>query len=998
MSEKKDALYRWLLLAVCAACAGVSVFMVWNARFTLDPDAGVVALMARHMAEGTDFPVFFYGQPYMGSLEPAVSALFFLIFGASELALCMGTALIGLCVLPVVYFWARDAAGRWAGLAALAFLAIGPAGYFPYMSVPRGGYALIVLSAALVLWLSVRILSREWMRESADWRLYAALGLAAGAGWWTSALASASLATAGLLFLCIMRRRLASWRVLIAGLAFFAGSAPFWIWNIRHDWASFVYYAGGAHHAPFLANLVTWLPARFLLLMGLEKVPGWRAAPVLVLLGVALLSGLMLLFRSLRSGNRRAALPLTAAALFMLVSLLLFCDSNFARLRTPRYLAPLVPALAVVIGAGTVWLHDRIRRLAVIPLLALVLLQAGELKVVRARAESQRVRRDSLAAFAGQVRAAGHDVVYRGFSDYWLNFMSRETVCFTPLDGERYGPSFERAEKTDTPAVAGNYGYVREFLFCSGGTAQCDNVFYGFRPPAMAERPIARDRIAGITAPGGEDVLDQLTDGSFDTFVERPFQDKPPAEECFVVSFRASTEVCGFRLLNRSSMYPAKMRVEGRASAGADWVILKNDVVVPKFCWSGPRPFWGGRFRRIECRFEPALVSEVRISFLRTDPRAIWRFAELDMQEPGPPSSPESEALPGLLESLKTAGVGRLYCSRWIAIKVRDALGGGMTTEMMETAAPVAGRRHVNNMSLSESAGILVRSEDAALTRRALARRRVNMAEIPTGPWVLFHFGPGQWDPAYSMDHGLYWTGYACLTYRDWMWAWALFRRAESDFAASGNVDRAIADAHEVLAICPHWQPVMSWLAGCLKGAGRREEARQWEEKAGRIWLPDTLAAIRFANGVELAGVSMVDGPFQPGSSVGIRYFFRCPSDYPPHSRSVFVHFRHRGNVVFQDDHVLLEKHDTGFQPFPMTFVEERSVRIPSNAPPGAYEIGLGLYDPRAAMSRTAMNTSLPASRRMAILPVRLEISAAQAGASAAGAECCTETILPTTE
>ena len=211
--EKSDVLHRRLLIAVCAVCACVRVFLVWNTRFMLDPDAGVVALMAKHMAEGVGFPVFFYGQPYMGSLEPAVSAALFIIFGASELALCAGTALIGLCVLPVAYLWARDAAGRWAGLAALVFLALGPAGYFPYLVVPRGGYAVIILAGTLVLWLSARILSVETRRERANWRLFTGLGLAAGAGWWTSALEAAAIGTAGLLFLCVMRRRLAAWRL-----------------------------------------------------------------------------------------------------------------------------------------------------------------------------------------------------------------------------------------------------------------------------------------------------------------------------------------------------------------------------------------------------------------------------------------------------------------------------------------------------------------------------------------------------------------------------------------------------------------------------------------------------------------------------------------------------------------------------------------------------------------------------------------------------------------
>jgi len=59
---------------ILAGCA-LRVLSAWFMQFKPNSDVGVVALMAKHMAEGVDFPVFFYGQPYMGSLEPAVSAL-----------------------------------------------------------------------------------------------------------------------------------------------------------------------------------------------------------------------------------------------------------------------------------------------------------------------------------------------------------------------------------------------------------------------------------------------------------------------------------------------------------------------------------------------------------------------------------------------------------------------------------------------------------------------------------------------------------------------------------------------------------------------------------------------------------------------------------------------------------------------------------------------------------------------------------------------------------
>ena len=59
----------WLLWATAALCLNIS------------PDYAIVVTMARDIAHGRGFPVFFYGQAYMGSLEPAFSALLCRLFG-----------------------------------------------------------------------------------------------------------------------------------------------------------------------------------------------------------------------------------------------------------------------------------------------------------------------------------------------------------------------------------------------------------------------------------------------------------------------------------------------------------------------------------------------------------------------------------------------------------------------------------------------------------------------------------------------------------------------------------------------------------------------------------------------------------------------------------------------------------------------------------------------------------------------------------------------------
>ena len=76
-------------LAAAALLAGVAARIAgaWAARALAEPDPTVVALMARHLAALREFPIFFYGQAYMGSLDAWLIAAGFALFGDSVLTI-----------------------------------------------------------------------------------------------------------------------------------------------------------------------------------------------------------------------------------------------------------------------------------------------------------------------------------------------------------------------------------------------------------------------------------------------------------------------------------------------------------------------------------------------------------------------------------------------------------------------------------------------------------------------------------------------------------------------------------------------------------------------------------------------------------------------------------------------------------------------------------------------------------------------------------------------
>src|SRR5215207_5965792 len=78
----------------------------------LDGDEAVVGLMARHIAYSGERPVFYYGQPYLGSLEAFSAAPLFAVFGSSAQLLKLVPTLYSLGFLLLTTMLARRLFGH----------------------------------------------------------------------------------------------------------------------------------------------------------------------------------------------------------------------------------------------------------------------------------------------------------------------------------------------------------------------------------------------------------------------------------------------------------------------------------------------------------------------------------------------------------------------------------------------------------------------------------------------------------------------------------------------------------------------------------------------------------------------------------------------------------------------------------------------------------------------------------------------------------------------
>lgn len=205
-----DALVDWAqryprLPLVFALIAGVlaRLVLVIRSNALIDGDEAMVGIQAEHILRG-DFPTYFFGQAYMGSLETYLIAALFRLFGPSSWAMRAVPVLLSLLLVYLTWRLAYVLLPResratpfLAGLAAL-FAAVPPL----YDAVTElrtwGGqievYIIILALLLATVELSQRLRERAGAAELA--RRWAIWGLLAGLGIWVNPLIVYGLLTA----------------------------------------------------------------------------------------------------------------------------------------------------------------------------------------------------------------------------------------------------------------------------------------------------------------------------------------------------------------------------------------------------------------------------------------------------------------------------------------------------------------------------------------------------------------------------------------------------------------------------------------------------------------------------------------------------------------------------------------------------------------------------------------------------------------------------------
>jgi len=237
MSGFRRAEWRAIALAVAAGLA-LRLLLLIRAGWRYDYDEGMVGLQVLRILDGAR-PIFHPGQPYLGALESYLIAPLFALCGPGAVTLKLIPWLLAGAYIALTGWLGARVFGRRAGALSALLAALAPA-YLLITGIKTWGATAETLAlGSLMLVLTTYITDDTGSSRRRACALIA-LGLVAGVAFWVSWLIAFYVLPIALVVLIAGRALLRRWG-WAGGLAFLVGSLPFWLYNVRHGWATVRY-------------------------------------------------------------------------------------------------------------------------------------------------------------------------------------------------------------------------------------------------------------------------------------------------------------------------------------------------------------------------------------------------------------------------------------------------------------------------------------------------------------------------------------------------------------------------------------------------------------------------------------------------------------------------------------------------------------------------------------------------------------------------------------
>lgn len=713
-------------------------------------DALYLGFMAADIARGAAFPLVYYGQNYMGTLEAWLTAPLFLLTGATWWGI--GFAPIFVSTLGVIPFFllGRTLAGERAGFIAAALWAMAtPFSMMFYTITPRGCYPEIICGGALALWYA----TERWKGRVFTPAAALGVGLLLGLLLWASVIAAPLIITVALFIIISDGRRVFNKANLLAVAGFLASAALYLPQALRASGERTLQLdiARVADHIPaFMKTLRdSFLPYEFLNPAPWLTGAGWFSL-ILFLAPFCVLA----LYAIARPSPRRGGvfLPLLVYTLLFLAAYL--THEKAMELQT-RYVTPLFAPLIAATAAALARLDFARGAVAWALVGALAISNLAQNRLTFASLHKEGA--DQLSAtenLYGALRDTGiHSLV---IGDYelgtrlaWMGRVEGEPLAVMDYSGSRDVAMSLAAERDPDAALiipsAKAKWLAEQYRACCG-----ENFKIIPLGPYQALLPGAPSGGPATSIPPSRWVINDqsrpLGDRRFSTTVAT---DAPVTVELATVETITRIRVIfGHRRPAQAAWFAS--------IDGVQWTPLTPYKDPSPFIPIGPKMFTRTSFdperEWEEWRFAPSAARFLRLD-VRQPAGAPYDIHELFIYGPGDfTGAVDMDELRALMRRER---VTTLAANRWIASHLHDAEPG--VTLVMPSLRSLAKEEINSRWTIEPGFAALAGPEDGPELQQLLAQSGVSYKPLALGGYTMYLFtAPGG---------EMWWTGFTLI---DW--------------------------------------------------------------------------------------------------------------------------------------------------------------------------------------------------------------------------------------
>jgi 4-amino-4-deoxy-L-arabinose transferase-like glycosyltransferase len=672
-----------LLMAFILLLGGI-IRLLFLVTPYMDSDQAINGLMARHILGG-EFPFFFYGQDYCGSLEAYLVSTVFFNFGASRFTLNLTIWLESLFFIILIYSLTQRVADKKTALLSALFAAV-PSYYLVFHSVlARSAYIEIPIIGVLLFIVGQKIIYQNEPRG----RNFLFLGFLCGLGMWTHFLVVFYLAP---LFLFLFSKDKWFWGrpvIFFFFLGLILGGLPLWTHNTANPLVTWHYLMIASEGTQsVLTSLWEFFLYRFPEVLGVRdnETQNFFLPFFSFVLYIGYLSFFLFLFLSYGKNlwgiikfkiNHSSGLDLLL--FFLLCFPFIFAFSGFAIGHTSRYLQPLFSVLPILLAVFINKIKSYSVVLALLFSLAILFSNVyGTLVKLPLISPSQfKQFRDARENDQNLFSFLKNSQITRVYClDYWqsvrLTFDAQEEIIFASPTGDRYPRYSESIDRSLRPAFLfpGDNKDYQNTLENIGGTYQKSQVFgyslyYDFSPPQYRFDEL---EVAGFTA--SANLNPSETKNIFDRDLTTRWSSNTHQKPGLVLQVDLGETVPDLGRITLLSGNPEDgprgLRLE-ISQDGRKWQTVREATGLwSDLFWSGPHPFYRPGLGRVDITFSPRSGRFFRLTQLGSDPTYYWSVAECFIYQAQPKIKTESGDVKPLIATLKNFNPVNIYATPWI--------------------------------------------------------------------------------------------------------------------------------------------------------------------------------------------------------------------------------------------------------------------------------------------------------------------------------------------